>query len=268
MYRSAIVLSLLLCAPLAFAEPTIETGRVVEVYDGDTVTLSSGDKVRLRWVNTPELHPSEDYGVEAREATRELVLNQQVDLVLGPTARDGYGRLIAGIRVGEEDLSLHLATLGLAHVFIIPPEDTDIGPMLQAQAKARAAKRGIWSNPRYQGRLHITSFHANAPGDDNDNINGEYLRVCNISNDPLDIQGFRITDLHGNAWEFPQAIIPPGHTIKIHSGQGSNQLDPASQLSIYLGSLSPIWNNKRDRATIYDRFGATEDFREHEVKSR
>jgi micrococcal nuclease len=268
MFRTTLFLSLALSAQASWAQTTSLSERVIDVYDGDTVTLSSGDKVRLRWVNTPELNPPESYAIEAREATRALVLNQTVSLVLGPSARDGYGRLIAGVRQDEQDLSLHLATLGLAHVFVIPPDDTDLRPLLEAQAKARAARRGIWSDPRYQGKLHITSFHANAPGDDNKNINGEYLRVCNISNDPVDIQGFRITDLHGNAWVFPQAIIPPGHTIKVHSGRGVNQLDPAAQLSVYLGSTSPIWNNKRDKATIYDRFGKTVDARLHEVEGR
>jgi len=246
----------------------VTTAVVSDVYDGDTVTLSTGDKVRLRWVNAPELQPAEAYGIEAREAARSLVLNQSVDLVLGPSARDGYGRLIAGIRKGEQDLSLHLASLGLAHVFIIPPDDTDISPLLEAQAKARAARRGIWSHSSYQGTLHITSFHANAPGDDNANINGEYLRLCNISNGPLDVQGYRITDLHGNAWEFPSVIIPPGHTVKVHSGRGENQVDPAAQLTIHLGSRNPIWNNNHDRATIYDRFGKVVDSREHEIQSR
>ena len=268
MKRFALYFSALLWWGTALATPPPSSARVTEVYDGDTVTLSTGDRVRLRWVNTPELRPPEAYGVEAREATRALVLNQEVSLILGASARDGYGRLIAGIRTEEAALSIHLVQRGLAHVFVIPPDETDLQPLIEAQSQARNARRGIWSDPRYQGDLHITSFHANAPGDDNQNINGEYLRVCNISAEPLDIDGFRITDLHGNAWTFPQLIIPAGHTVKIHSGTGTNQLDPSNQLAIYLGSQRPIWNNSRDRATIQDRFGGVVDTRDHEVQSR
>jgi endonuclease YncB( thermonuclease family) len=257
---------LLLFSALAQATPPPVGARVVDVYDGDTVTLSTGDKVRLRWVNTPELKPPEAYGVEAREAARALVLNQPVELITGASARDGYGRLLAGVRTEDKDLSMHLTELGLAHVFIIPPDDTDLRPLLDAQARAQKARRGIWSNPRYQGDLHITSFHANATGDDKANINGEYLRLCNISTETIDIQGYRITDLHGNAWEFPPLLIPAGHTVKVHSGTGLNQVDSAAQLSIYLGSVTPIWNNRRDQATIYDRFGEVVDSRLHEVQ--
>ena len=41
-----------------------------------------------------------------------------------------------------------------------------IDPLLAAEAKARAARRGIWSTDAYQNDLHLTSFHANAPGPD------------------------------------------------------------------------------------------------------
>ena len=59
-------------------EPAAPTkGRIVNVYDGDTMTLESGDKIRLRWVNTPELRPLEDYGIEDREAAKVLIMGQK-----------------------------------------------------------------------------------------------------------------------------------------------------------------------------------------------
>ena len=243
--------------------PAPATGRIVEVYDGDTMTLESGDRIRLRWVNTPELRPKEDYGIEAREAARALVLGKEATLIFGQVKRDSYGRLIAGVEVGETDLSTHLLELGLAHLFIIPPDDTDHAKRRDAQTRARAAGRGIWSTDRYEGVLHITSFHANANGDDRENVNGEYLRVCNVSDRPVDLDGFRITEQAGRSWILPPLLVPPGHTFKIHSGMGENQGDAASQLAVFLGSESPIWNNTRDRATLYDRHGKVIDSRLH-----
>ena len=66
-----LFLATVLASPTAVAQSADtapDTGRVVQVYDGDTLTLESGDRIRLRWVNTPELRPKEDYGIEAREA--------------------------------------------------------------------------------------------------------------------------------------------------------------------------------------------------------
>ena len=114
--------------------------------------------------------------------------------------------------------------------------------------------------------LHITSFHANADGDDRQNVNGEYLRICNISGETLDLSGFKIADISGNSWVFPKMLLPPGNTVKVHSGKGTNQADPMEQMTIFLGNADPIWNNKEDRATIYDRFGRMVDARTHSVQ--
>lgn len=246
--------------------PGPDNATVTSVYDGDTMTLSTGDRVRLKWVNTPEIKPPERYAVEAREATKAFVSGKSARFQYGATVRDGYGRLVAGVFVDDVSLSEHLLELGLGHLFVIPPDDTDLRPLIAAQERARAARRGIWSTPEFQGVLHMTSFHANADGDDRQNVNGEYLRVCNVSSEPVDLSGFRIADISGNSWEFPKLILPAGHTVKVHSGRGQSQTDPEEQLTIFLGSAGPIWNNKEDRATIYDRFGRVVDARTHSVQ--
>lgn len=247
--------------------PAPKNGTVASVYDGDTMTLASGDKIRLRWVNTPELKPLEAHAVEARAATEAFVLEKPVTLLLGSeNPRDGYGRIVSGIETAEGNLSLHLLELGLGHLFVIPPDETDMTPFLAAQRRAREARRGIWSSDAFQGTLHITSFHANAPGDDRENINGEYLRVCNITTEPLNIAGYRIAKASGKSFELPDIVIPAGHTFKIFSGKGEHQKDPKQQLEVYLNSDQPVWNNDADRATLYDRFGRVMDARDHEVK--
>jgi endonuclease YncB( thermonuclease family) len=243
--------------------PPPETAEVVNVYDGDTFTLSTDDRVRLRWVNAPEMRPAEPYAVESREAVSALVLGKQVKLVVGAVPRDAYGRVLAGVVVDGKDLSTELLERGLAHLFVIPPDDTDLSGMVAAQERARGAKRGIWSTPTFQGVLHITSFHANADGDDRENLNGEYLRVCNVSAAPVDLAGFKLTDISGSSWELPSMVVPPGNTVKIMSGRGHNQPDASRQLEVYLQSATPVWNNTRDRATLYDRFGKVVDAREH-----
>ncbi|MCO4743438.1 MAG: lamin tail domain-containing protein [Proteobacteria bacterium] len=273
----SLLLGLLIAAPLALAgggppeggwplPPASST--VASVYDGDTVTLTTGDKIRLRWVNTPELKPAEAYGIEGREAAEAFLAGHEITLLLGSeNPRDGYGRIVSGLqRPDGGNLSIHLLELGLAHLFIIPPDDTDLTPFLEAQSKAKAANRGIWSTERYQGALHITSFHANAPGDDRENVNGEYLRVANVSNEPINVDGYKIGKSTGQTWTFPALTVPAGHTVKVHSGKGEHQGNPMEQLAIFLGSDTPIWNNKSDRATIYDRFGKVIDARPHNVK--
>lgn len=247
--------------------PAPESGTIVSVYDGDTMTLGSGDKVRLRLVNTPELKPPEPYGLEARDTTTAFAAGRVAQLGYGAVTRDGYGRLLATVTVDGQSLTEHLLDRGMGHLFVIPPDNTDLTPLLAAQERARQAKRGIWSTAMFQGIMHITSFHANADGDDRTNVNGEYLRICNISTETVDMAGWRLADINGNSWEFPQILVPPGHTVKAHSGRGPHQKDPQSQLEVYLQSSDPIWNNKEDRATLYDRYGKVIDSRTHSVQS-
>ena len=88
--------------------PPPASSTVASVYDGDTVTLTTGDKIRLRWVNTPELKPAEAYGIEAREAAASFLAGQEITLLLGSeNPRDGYGRVVSGLmREDGQNLSL------------------------------------------------------------------------------------------------------------------------------------------------------------------
>ena len=88
------------------------------------MTLENGDRIRLRWVNTPELRPPEDYGIEAREAAKALVIGKTAKLIFGSVKRDGYGRLIAGVEVDGVDLSTMLLEQGLAHLVGIDQKGT------------------------------------------------------------------------------------------------------------------------------------------------
>jgi micrococcal nuclease len=243
--------------------PIPSSGTVASVYDGDTLTLASGDKIRLKWVNTPELKPPEELGTEARDHTRGLVLGKAVTLLLqGEGERDGYGRVLAGIDVGGTNLSLTVVEQGLGHVFFIPPDPTDLTALVAAQDKARAARKGIWATSRYQGALHISSFHADAKGDDRQNVNGEYLRVCNVSASPVDLAAYTLKD-GDKAYPLPAVTVPVGHTVKIMSGTGVTQADPTKQLEVFLGSADPVWNNDGSTAQLVDAKGAIVDQASH-----
>lgn len=268
---SALLLAFLGVGVPALAQeppPPPTHARVISVYDGDTFTLDTGDRVRLRGVNTPELKPYEPFAAESRDATESFLIGKEITLSYGSTIRDHYGRLLAQASVDGQDLSQYLVERGLAHVFLVAPTDEDVGPLLDAQREAREAKRGLWSTQGFQGTLHITSFHANGRGDERLDVNAEYLRVCNITADPVDLTGYKITDLTGHSWDLPGITIPAGFTFEIRSGKGEDAGDPTKALKVYLDNDYPIWNNDHDRATLLDPAGKVQDLREHQPKSR
>ena len=245
---------LLLSAALA-AEISSDT--VAAVPDGDVMNLVSGERVQLRGVRAPS--SGQDYGIEAREAARAMVSGQEVVLSVRGDPRDEHGRLVASVRSLEGDLALSLVERGYAWIEVVPPDDLDLTMLRSAQRAARAARRGVWATERFAGAFHIVEFIANAEGDDRDNINGELLRIGNISDQDLNLKGYSLRDRNGNMWILPSVVVPVGQTIQIRSGMGSNQINPRQPLVIYLGSDRPIWNNTEDQATLTDRSGRVVD---------
>nr|MBA3380320.1 hypothetical protein [Actinomycetota bacterium] len=58
---SVLVAITLVAAPLSGATAADESGVVASVYDGDTLSLSDGRRVRLLQIDTPELGSGECY---------------------------------------------------------------------------------------------------------------------------------------------------------------------------------------------------------------
>ena len=56
----------------------LRTGIVSRVIDGDTIELSSGEKIRYLEVSTPEMSPLECYAQEATQKNSELVLGKTI----------------------------------------------------------------------------------------------------------------------------------------------------------------------------------------------
>ena len=66
---------------------------IVEVVDGDTVILSSGERLRLANIDAPE--QEQPYYEEAKQFLTELALGKTARLEFPSRRRDKYGRLLA-----------------------------------------------------------------------------------------------------------------------------------------------------------------------------
>jgi len=93
--------------------------RVTYVYDGDTVKLANGEKVRLIGIDCPEMRDNDKLFADARrtgedaqklkalgqrsyEFARQLLDNRRVRLEFDIQRRDKYGRLLAYVYTREE----------------------------------------------------------------------------------------------------------------------------------------------------------------------
>jgi len=145
------------CGPQAKDLSEGERGRVAQVVDGDTLELDTGLRVHLVSLEAPRDQP---WGQKARAALERLALQREVDLRYGGLARlpksDRYPTEAALAHVFAKSESgrwvwVQQALLreGLARVRSHKDNLARIERMLADEAKARAAKLGIWSESRF-----------------------------------------------------------------------------------------------------------------------
>ncbi len=135
--------------------------QVKYVYDGDTVKLQDGRKVRLLNINAPEIEHDrkrgEPGGETAKKRLEALVQGRRLRLEYDVERHDKYGRTLAYL-FDEHRLHLNqvLVQEGLAIANIHPPNLKYGEALLRAQTEAEREKRGIWGMPYYAPKPMIT----------------------------------------------------------------------------------------------------------------
>lgn len=139
-----IVLVLLWALTLALgAGAETLTGRVVKVYDGDTLTILTTAKeqvrVRLAEIDAPELK-GQPYGQQAKQALADRVFGRVVEISV--VDRDRYGRVVGHVLVEEQNINAAMVKEGHAWVYTRYARDPRL---LVWQATAQAERHGLWA---------------------------------------------------------------------------------------------------------------------------
>ena len=117
---------------------------VTGVYDGDTITLQTGEKIRLAGIDAPEI--KQPFGIESRDALRTAVLNQPVTVSWSKV--DKYKRKVGKIYFRRIDQNYLQVRSGLAwHYKAYQGEQSNRDRVRYARAEieARTARLGLWS---------------------------------------------------------------------------------------------------------------------------
>jgi endonuclease YncB( thermonuclease family) len=123
---------------------------ITKVYDGDTITLSTGERVRFLQIDTPELSPGECYAQEARTALASL-LNAPGTLTLRTDVKldkvDRYGRLLRYVFIGKTNINLKLVEIGAAAPYFYRGDKGQYATqILKAAQNAKAKSLGLWKS--------------------------------------------------------------------------------------------------------------------------
>lgn len=122
--------------------------RVSKVVDGDTFELSTGEKVRMIGIDTPEtVDPRRAvgcFGKDASEKTKELILEKDVTIEKDVSETDRYRRLLRYVWVGDVFINEYLVKEGFALASSYPPDIKYQDRFRSAQKEAQDNKRGLW----------------------------------------------------------------------------------------------------------------------------
>lgn len=175
LLKKALIFSAFFClwllqSPMALASGACppqhidETARVNYVYDGDSLQLEDGRKIRLLGIDTPETFSkrgaiSKDikrYGESAKLALKTLLRQskQRIGLAFGAQRFDHYQRTLAHVFLADgTNLQAELIAQGHAIAFTTPPNDGMSDCYQRLEAQAIKHKLGIWQLPQYQLKL-------------------------------------------------------------------------------------------------------------------
>ena len=144
--RSALQVATGACLWLALAVASAAgsvTGRVVGITDGDTlraVVDGVETRIRLAEIDTPER--GQPWGTKAKDALAALAFGKMIRIVVVDV--DRYGRTVAKLYVGRRYINAEMVRAGNAWVYRKYSRDP---ALLDMEAEARAARRGLWALP-------------------------------------------------------------------------------------------------------------------------
>lgn len=246
--------------PLSPLDAEAKVATVLSITDGETfdVELEDGstDTVRLIGVNAPGR--DECWGEEASLVLETLTpVGNEVGLTWDVSARDGLGRLLRYVWVGGMSVNEELVRRGAAISRRYPPDTSLAERFESAQADAEANSLGLWApdacGSSADASIDIVEIAFDAPGNDNENLNGEWITVFNNGDSSVEMTGWGIHDESAtNRYTFPPGFtLAAGATVSVFSGCGEDSDD-----ALYWCSQgSGVWNNDGDTVFITDPLG-------------
>ena len=118
MASIGLCLFAMLLLPKSALGQTSEKVVITSCYDGDTCTSSTGEKIRLACIDTPELRGKRAEPVpskEARNYLRELVVGRK--FTIRRITTDRYGRTVAELFVDGSNVQQQLVASGHASIY-------------------------------------------------------------------------------------------------------------------------------------------------------
>ena len=264
-----------------------EVVEVIRVADGDTLNVKFADNseevVRFLAIQAFEEH---DNGTGDPDCNAEIATDRLAEILGCDTDSDNcLSRPLVTLKVWDESLLDSSGKRLLRFVFIDDGNGGEINVGLQlvqegyvlawpqpeenfynedlwlAQQNAMDNQRGpLWNselsechNPEHEDAQLDMWVNWDAPGNDGQNLNGEWVKIKNIGPSEVDLSHWRVRDTgQQNPFQFPNGtILSAEETITVYVGEGSNIGN-----TFYMNENYSIFdNNLPDGAYLLDYWG-------------
>jgi endonuclease YncB( thermonuclease family) len=241
--------------------PTLIAGQmavVASITDGDTIrVIVNGveEPLRLIGINAPE--GGECLASAATARISILVAGQTVRLESDISNRDQYDRLLRYVYIGDLFVNEILVREGLALAREYSPDTAFATVLGAAQILAEADGVGMWAadacGATASGEIRVGKIRYDADGNDNNNLNDEWVEITNIGATTIDLTGWGVKDESAShRYGFPGGfVLSAGATVRLHTGCGTD----TDVLLYWCFTSSAIWNNSGDTVFILDPSG-------------
>ncbi|MEM4725085.1 MAG: lamin tail domain-containing protein, partial [Candidatus Hadarchaeum sp.] len=251
--------------------PTDQYGRLLRyVYVGDLFV--NAELVRRGYANVMTIQPNVRYAELFRQLEREA--RQAGRGCWGPTTtvcnpdvnRDGVVNLFDVVAVAcrygiqafpgtAEDANLD----GRVDLFDIVCVARGVHPEPAPWPTATRTPIAIptatrTAPPASTVRIAPWCSQFDAPGNDHDNLNEEYVCLENPGSVAVDMSSWHVKDEHGYTYTFPVFTLVAGARVRLHTGCGTN-----TATDLYWCHSGAIWNNQGDTVFLYDSAWALVD---------
>lgn len=149
--------------PVKPIEQRYQEVAVIQVYDGDTIKIDTGERVRLIGIDTPEVHENPKMrrdsertkkdlqtilalGKKAKVFAQSLLEGKKVRLDFDVEQKDKYGRLLAYVYLMDgRFVNEEIMRNGYAYPMTIPPNVRYADDFRAWYREAVEQKRGLWA---------------------------------------------------------------------------------------------------------------------------